>query len=600
MTDISVTGDSAKGIEATHQLLWPNGRMKMYAMSHELEPLLKGLLEHADHPIVKDLNIIDTITKATGAMDKTVGVAQGSVYKIPKDMGDLIAGFHDMYQPSNSAVLRGWDKVSDVWRYTTLNLRPAWVTNNLVGNVVFNAMYGMHPFNPAAYNTYFQAFKALGAKRKGWFGEEGQKLAKVFDLPGISQGGLYGSEGVAKTTAGQVGSGIGASLGGSASRAVRALGAPGEMIASFNQGLEGWFRAAATIHGLKRAHFVEMARSGQSILKAMDVGEKLKSLSEMGADALVREKDFRSALAFTNKALNDYANQGPLQRNVLRRVMPFQNFYGHALRVATSYPFDRAASATMVRSLAGVAKQDLKDQVESWGLDWDKDVPEQYKDSIPVDVITGPDGSKQMRMLNTRGPNPMSIMTQDDPGADALGNLNPILRVAIESITGADLFAMDKTAGPLTTFAGKEFDPKSGKMVEGKTRKMPVENFLQQFWPYRATEETLAGGRSKYPTTTLIDQLFNEQAAYRTDPRTGQPITKPKLPSTGFRAGVERAAPFIRNLIPVPQVVAPRTKEQKQKEQQGESEVLNKLWRRASPEEKVKIRERLRRAQYEG
>ena len=581
MTDKALTGDPDRGIKATHQILWPNGRMRMYALSNELEPLLDGLFAHSDSPLVSRLNAIDIVRKASEKMDKTIGMARGSAYKIPKDMGDLIAGFHKMFNPSTSSWIQALDGATDVWRFTTLNIRPAWVVNNLFGNIIFGAMYGLHPFNPAAYKSYFDAFRAWGSKEYGWFGEQGKKLARVYELPGITQGGLFGTEATAvRTAAGFTGSTTGEALLRSGSRVARGVGKVGEGVAQFNQGLESWFRAAATIHGLKRTNFEQMARSGKSILEAMDVGERLTTLSEMGADALVSQADFRSALAFTNKALNDYSLQSPFQRNVLRRVMPFQSFYLHAFRVATHYPFDRAAQATLIRSLAKQAKEDLKDQVEMWGMDWDQDVPNELKDSIPIDRITDGAGNIMLRMLNTRGPNPLSVVTQADPGADSLANLNPIIKVGIEFITGVDLFTMERAKGPMSLYGGKEVNAE-GLITEGTVRMNPVENFLEQFWPYRAVKEEVAGGRKMYATTTLIDQLFNEKVAYRTDPETGKPITKPRVRGTGF----------LRALVPtVPQLVEPRTKEQLRQQKQVYSETMNRLWRQADDEEKARLR----------
>ena len=573
MSDVRLVGDPERGIAATHQLMWPNGRHQLYQASSDVEDLLGALQAHFDDPIVKDLNIADQVKRMADRLDKTIAVKRGKAYIVPNELGHVVHEMVTARAPITNEIVNAIDKGTDVWRFTTLNMRPAWVLNNVAGNMIFNAMYGLHPLNPASYKTYFDTFRAWGAKKYGWFGDEGQKLAKVYDLPGIAQGGLYGSEAVGSASR------TSQALLGSESRVLRGVGGIGDGIARFNQGVESFFRASAAIYGLKKAQKYEMLNAGKHVLRTIDVGERLDELSKLGGTELLKRPDFQRAFKQTNDALNNYARQSPLQRKVLRQIMPFQSFYRHALTIATKYPFEKAAQATLVRTLAKVVREDLKDQVATWGFDWDHDVPERLRDSIPMGTEQTPDGQTVLRLLNTKGPNPLSILSGVDPGAESLAAMHPVLKVAIETLTGVNLFTREPFKGPHTSFTGKTVDAQ-GNVVQETVRKNPVENLLQQFWPTQVAEELLAGGRQKYDTTTLLDQLLNDTEAYKKDPVTGTQVRKPFSP----------ARSLLRPVVAPPQTVELPTREQRSSDASVISGELNRVWREASPEERAKIR----------
>jgi hypothetical protein len=270
--------------------------------------------------------------------------------------------------------------------------------------------------------------------------------------------------------------------------------------------------------------------------------------------------------------------------------MPFQAFYRHALKTAMHAPFERPVATTVIRKLGKVIKDDIKDQVAVWGFDMDKEVPTWEQDSLPVELITLPDGSHSMRMLNTKGPNPLSLISDQDPGANAFANLNPLLKVGIETLTGVDLFKMKPITGPGSTFTGMKVDPDTGQVVRDIRRKNPVENMLQQFWPYKTLEKTIAGGRQPHDTTTLLDMLTGDPDAYKRDPLTG---TETRAPGT-------RVEELLRPVASPTQYVQHPTKEQRRGQQAVAREQINKMWQRATPAERVRIRRELAKARYGG
>lgn len=557
-------GTDAELFDGTKQLLWPNGRVQYYRLQEEAEKLYEALAEHAGDPAVANTNLYEAVEKMVEKMDSTIAVKRGSAYKIPTEAGHELKRLMESYQPPTSLAVRSLDAMGDAWRFTTLPLRPMWVANNVIGNTVFNAMYGLHPLNPAGMSAYFDGFRALTSRKFGWFGEEGAKLADVYKLPGVTAAGLYGTEAVSRT-------------GETLARLEDKLGklgkiGPGhfaEAVTSFNQGVEDFFRSSATIYGLKQSQKRTMRESGKGFIESMRIGDRISELAKSGTDA-IDDLDYRGALAQTNKFLNDYSQQSVFQRQVLRRAMPFQSFYRHAIGLALAQPFERPVQTALIRSVGRVARDHVKDQLETWGFDWERDVPEWMRDSIPVALSQAPNGDSVVQMVSTKGPNPFSTLTSLDPGVEALTSLNPIVKVALETAFGIDLFKMEPVRGPLTTFTGKEVDA-AGNVVDATHRVNVLENLARQFWPYQELRKLLARGREPYATSTLLDQLTNAPGTYRRESKTG---LERRRPVPGMLRGLAEGP-----IIPTTQFVQKPTKEQEAGRKRVYSDELNRLGR---------------------
>lgn len=503
----------------THQLLHPNGKLQMYTLANEAQRLWDLLAEHADDPAVRDLNFAEQVEKMVAKMGKTIAVKRGPMYKIPKEAGDELAEFIAAMTPPKSSLIRHFDRIGDIWRFTTLNLRPMWVLNNIIGNTVFSTMYGVSPVD------YYLAAR---------------NFARLRRMPGVG-GGLYQAEAASNAErylyAPERGTGVqrivsrvlGETAGKVAAKAVtggaRALGHLGGGISDVNAAVEDFFRSAAYVHGIRKADKYALKSAAGAALKIESFATKLAELEAMGR-SIVGNAEHRRAVELVNRFLNDYTQQTPFARRYLRRIIPFQSFYRHSAELLLRYPFEYPGRALLMRRLGKAAQDDLQDTLELWGFDWYSDVPEWLKNAIPIKKMTSPNGEEYFTMLNTRGPNPFSVLETAGQEALGLSALHPILKVALEEMFGINLFTMQPFTAPLTTFTGQTLDPETGRLERSQATPSLLDNLLRQFWPAAMARQVLARGRVPFDTTSLLEQLRGKSGIYRTNIR-GQEVRRP-------------------------------------------------------------------------
>lgn len=566
--------DAGNKVQAPYQLLIPHLRTQDGAIVDHMSEVMDYLSKHADDPGVSGLNLADLAERMVNGADQIAPVKKGSAYKIPTALGNEIKRTYDAYNQPVNALMRHFDFGSDIWRFATLNLRPLRVLNNVAGNMLYGAIHGVHPLSPTGFKAMIEAGRDIRNRAKGLD-------AGVLDLPGVAGGGIVGAER----------GGFGGWLEKHKSPILQRVGKWGNALEDFNTNVEDYFRAATSHYALAKGAKRRMLESGAGVHAVVNMGEEVERLKALGVNAL-DDAAGKDMLNFTNKVLNNYRNQSLLERTYLRRFAPFHKFYGHAMGMAMHFPFEQPVKATLWRNIAATVKQDTKDHLKALGFDYDSEVPEWMKDSVPIDTKTMPDGNVVLRMISTRGPNPFNVISGLSDEGEALAALHPLVKVAIERASGVDLFKMRPVQGPRSSYTGKTVDPRTGEVVDGNERVPLLENIGRQFWPYKLAEEVLARGRSKFDTTTLLDQLLNEPAAYKRDPKTGLELRRP-TPAWPMEV---LAAPF----VPRPQYVTHKTPEQVRAETRVISEDINKLWR-YHPELRGKINDLIeqRRGEYE-
>lgn len=545
--------DVGNKVNAPYQLLIPHLRTQDGVLSDHFNDVMDYLAKHADDPGVANLDLADLAERMTKEADFIAPVREGNMYKIPTMAGQEIKRVFDAYNQPVNAMMRHFDFGSDIWRFATLNLRPLRVLNNVAGNIIYATIHGVHPFSPTGVRAYIEAGKDMLARSRG-------ESAGVLDIPGVAGGGVVGAER----------GGVGGWLAKHNNAIVSRVGKWGNALEDFNTNVEDYFRAASAHFALAKGAKRRMLESGAGVHAVVNMGEEIERLKSLGVSAL-DDAAAKDMVNFTNKVLNNYRNQSLLERNVLRRLAPFHKFYGHAIGTIMHFPFEQPVKAGLWRNIATTVQQDTKDHLKAMGFDYDKEIPSWMKDSVPIDTRTMPDGNVVLRMISTRGPNPFNIVSGLSDEGEAIAALHPLVKVAFERASGVDLFKMRPVTGPRTSFTGKTVDPRTGEVVDGQDRVPLLENLGRQFWPYKMAEEALARGRSRFDTTTLLDQLLNEPAAYKRDPKTGLELRRP-TPAWPMEV---LAAPF----IPRPQYVEHKTPEQVKAETRVISEDINKLWR---------------------
>jgi hypothetical protein len=559
-------------------------RHQLAAKSDEAFDLLRGLKAHAGDAEVSGLNWMDLVDKMFEADDMVVPIAKRSVYKIPTPVGKDIYRFISSFTAETGPLMEMYSKIGDAWMFGVLNLRPQWVANNVYGNLAFAAMQGVHPLNPYAWGPMMDSAKAYLAHKGLVKGEAAQKLAGAFELPDVA-GGFMRSAGQTEARAGTEAMLSKVKLGW--------LGKAGEKVAAVNADVEAFFRVASYFYETKK-----LMRQRPTIERAARTGALLpETLADRVAElrvnplAALDDPAHAQAVAQVNRYFNDYQKSNYLTRKVLRGVMPFHKFYGHAIDLGLRYPFEKPAQMAFLRGVAAIGVQEVKDQVKAWGMDYDTNVPPHMKDSIPVGVETGPDGRPVIRMMSSRGPSPFSLLTAADQGpmggalgvaggqAMGLGAIHPVIKVAIEKVTGVNLFTLQPVSAPGVTFAGKAMDPRTGQLQAAHPTVPFLELVARQVPAYQALEKAVVGTRVPYDVTTLPQMLRNAPEAYKRD-STGALIRRPK---GGL---VERATGGI--IGQAPQFVAPPTPAQRKADSAAYSELLKQALR-LHPEKRAEI-----------
>jgi hypothetical protein len=325
------------------------------------------------------------------------------------------------------------------------------------------------------------------------------------------------------------------------------------MISDANSNLEDIFRVASTVYELKPGGLESMRNLIHGSAGMAAFGDRVDELAKMGVEAM-NEPVLKAATKNMNRWLNDYKRTTAVERSIGRHVFPYHKFYKHSAELLVRFPFEAPIKGQIARAIGGAAINDAKEILKSYGFDWDTMVPDFLRDSIPIKKVEGPDGSPQVLMLNTKGPNPFSFLAGNDVGEQALGALHPLAKIAIEQATGINMFTREKFQGPLSTFSGRKVDPETGSIVEDYARPNLADQYLRQFWPYQTLRDLAAHGRVANDTATIFDMLGKgAPGTYQVDDRG---LQRRKYQPFGA------ATPLVRMFGPIPQTLQVPTKKQ--------------------------------------
>ena len=537
----------------THQLLRPGVLHQEGALSENMQDLMHSLLSHGDDPAVASMDLHDLLEKASARIDETYPLKKDApIYKIRKGTGDAIKAFTDSFEPSTSGVARALDTAADPFNFVTLNMRPARIVNNVVGNTIFQVLQGIHPFSTTGIGAISDMVQGVAFKAGLLNTERGKKMAEVWKLPGVKTGGLTESTFENSRTGTMLReSPIAKALGG------KLIAGYAETLQRVNEHVEDAARALSTIFELRKQSPGLLGRMASSAKVTMDLGDRVAELRKMGVEAL-NDKDYSAALKNVNRFLNDYGRTSAFERTTLRRVFPYHKFYKHSLELAIRTPFEQPAKTAVLRSLGRAAKQDFEETLMSWGFDPKDYVPSWMQSSVPVGIDDNGDGrGPHASMLNLQGPNPFSLLSaanEGDPGREGLAALHPLVKTALEVSLGINLFTMQPFQGATTTFGGREVDSRTGLTKQATVRPGPISQFSKQFFPVQLMRDLVAKGRQPLDSSSLVDMIGASLS--------GHEGTAFKVNERGEAERRPRANPFFRLFLPVPQTLEAPTREQ--------------------------------------
>lgn len=294
-----------------------------------------------------------------------------------------------------------------VWRALVLNLRPAWLVNNVVGNTL---MYAMHNSGPQGALALLDSFKRM-------FPHQADAFDQVMErhFPGQIGGTFIGT---------QRPSGV---LSGAAGRVEKVV----DTAANFDKVYEQTLRRAAVKRQLATHPSVRAAAKGlrDDVQRWDAIGKELERNPAIAAQ--IEDK--------VNATLGNFTHMSGFERNVLRTVFPFWAWYRAIAGVMVKMPLEQPLKVSILARLGALG---VDETMAELGVNRG-DVPDFIRGVIPTGKL-GADG--RIPVLGT-GANPYtsgpalvafaSAIASGDRSkiVAALPGLNPVFQ---QALTGRD------------------------------------------------------------------------------------------------------------------------------------------------------------------
>jgi len=338
---------------------------------------------------------------------------------VPSAYGkDFLREFH-----GTSRFIRNFiDRPLDVWRAITLNFRPAWFVNNLVGNTVMGILS-----HPSSALHYLQTLKLgidgdkklrtlyLWTKdRPRIYRKYGQLFQEV--APELHSAGLFGTQ--TRVTAKGIYEG-----GFRANPAVRALGfVPKKLGQGVMKVGRGITKAEVLFAEDTGREAVFISAAGGDIAKiratAKAMGEGNISLAEairrMDRDSIER------AINAVNDALGNFNDLNHTERAVIRRMIPFYSWYKVITKVSAKYAARYPARLKLLQSIDQAQNTDGETPLPSW---------------LVGSIMLGKPKAGTQSLISTQGINPYETLPQAAAGG-FVGLANPLVGAGVIAAGG--------------------------------------------------------------------------------------------------------------------------------------------------------------------
>lgn len=383
-------------------------------------------------------------TKTAGDADDS----RGYLLAIPEHMAKRATG---EFLRSSTATRWFLQKPVAVWRALVLNLRPAWLVNNIVGN---HLLYAVKYAGPNGLLSYARAVKSVGKQT-----DEFRKLMED-TFPEQIEGTFIQTQ-----RPGKFGKAQNWASGG---------------LAPLDRGSEGVLRRAATETELRK-HPAVRAR-----LKTMR-GEK-DAFEKASRQAL--EKDpllAREVSDKVNGALGNFLDMSPTEQTVLRSIFPFYAWYKAIARVVFKMPLDTPGRTGILTKLGQIGADDTKEKLG--------ELPSYLRGAIPF----GDPRGGRARVLNTAPVNPYTTATMIVKGLTALGagkpgeigedvggTANPFIVALAEAAFGKDI----STGAPVKGQGGV-LGLVGGNVIGGLPQKRLIDAVLGTLYQGTSAQPTL-------------------------------------------------------------------------------------------------------------
>jgi len=348
---------------------------------------------------------------ATGETDRAVVVEGGQRFyvAVPKTMLERATG-----EFTKADRVSRWflSKPTAVWRALVLNLRPAWLVNNIVGN---HLLYALRFAGPNGLRAYARAVKDAGHETS-----EFKRLVEKY-LPEQVQGTFLGSQ-----------------RPGTRSRLQNVASAG---LAPLDIASEQMLRRAAVETVLRKSPEV------RAIHKAMP--KETRRFEQAARQALEQSPDLaRRVSNEVNAALGNFLDLSPFERQFVRSVFPFYAWYRAITTIVARMPLEIPGRADAIARLGQVGADETERALG--------DIPGYLKGLVPV----GGNDGVTARVFNATPLNPLGTVPQ--LGEDISGTVNPFIAGLSRALLGASKYDHVSPSRFVADFAGGISDVATG------------------------------------------------------------------------------------------------------------------------------------------
>lgn len=386
------------------------------------------------------------------------------------------------HKKRNELLRRFFDRPLDVWRAIVLTYRPAWLVNNIVGQ---HLLYALNYAGPAGAGAYLRALQLeKGDQPIRLLGrwtvahKPRSKWSRIVNevYPGYSFGGFFRSQDFGSPTLFPSESRLGRGVAAAHERPLREapirgaavripLGA-GALVRKFGDAMN-WLNLHVADDLPRRAAFTLEAERSAAV-KAIRRQARLFDRANVSLEDAIRQLDeptVNRLVDDVNRSLGNFAQLGYVERNYIRRLVPFYSWFKTIAQITGRLALDHPGRLRFLQLLDQLAADDP--QI----ADLRDNMPTYLRGAIPLSDVEG----GNQTLLSTMAVNPFETPLQlaeagmslapglrRDPetgepdvrsrGTGSIfGMLNPLVG-ALAAAQGTDLFYGGPYRGP---FAGR-------------------------------------------------------------------------------------------------------------------------------------------------
>lgn len=195
---------------------------------------------------------------------------------------------------------------------------------------------------------------------------------------------------------------------------------------------------------------------------------------------MTSEAAAQRAIGQTRKVLQDWMGMTPMERSVMKSLVPFYGFMSHAMRFVLSYPMDHPLRAEMITKLSLAEMEDMDAMPTRFMSNW---------------FFGGVGPSGEQNALNLGPVNPFGDVANMMTISGFLGATNPAITTMFQMV-GLD-------QGEAELYPSLRYDPETGRLAAKGAN--PVMTLLENTVPQSGLVTALLGMNDQFNETLQRD-----------------------------------------------------------------------------------------------